>query len=291
MIATQDGFLGTIVVPAFQAAAVLPRALDSIRRSIAWYRDRSGDRASRLRIVVVDDHSADDTSAVAAAWARTAEDTLVLRHRRNRGAAAARNTGASAGAGPLLWYLDDDDIFLDPHIAATLALFRACPQAGYVRTGLRFDRPVHESWVDAIECSTVYNLCVRRCVHDFVGGFLDDESVRRALGEDVLYNMALVDNFTGARTSLQTVHHIHRLGNAFDRQYHRFQRPFAEAAGDDQPAPELLPWLARRRQVAADRARDIAVRRRQPWSGPPFRDPDQPEAILLEPFATCQQNQ
>lgn len=290
MIKVEDGFLGTVVVPAFQAAGVLPRALASIRDSVAWYRDWSGERNARFRIVVVDDHSTDDTSAVAAAWARTAEDTLVLRHRANRGAAAARNTGAAAAVGPLLWYLDDDDVFLPPHLAATLALFRACPQAGYARIGLRFDRPVHESWVDAIECSTVYNLCVRRCVHDFIGGFLDDESVRRALGEDVLYNMALVDNFTGARTRLPTVHHIHRPGNAFDRQYQRFLRPFPESAGEDRPDPGLLPWLARRGQVAAERARVIAARRQQPWSGPPLRHSGQPETIQLDPFSTCQQS-
>lgn len=284
--APQDGFLGTVVIPAYQAAGVVTRALDSVRQSVAWYRAWSDDAAGRFRIVVVDDHSADDTAAIAARWARPGDDLVVLRNRSNRGAGASRNVGAAAGLGPLLWYLDDDDAFLPPHLAATIALLRACPQAGYVRTGLAFDRPVHPSWYAAIEASTVYNLCVRRDVHDFVGGFIEDESVRRIICEDVLYNMALVENFTGARTPLPTVHHKDRLGNAFDRQYARFQRPVSESAADEPPRPpEHEHWRARMWAVAAQRGREVAARRTRPWDGPPLRTPDAPEAIGVDLFA------
>jgi glycosyltransferase involved in cell wall biosynthesis len=54
-------------------------------------------------VVVVDDGSSDDTSAVAAA-----AGARVVRHERNRGKAAAMETGAAAGDDEYLLFLDAD---------------------------------------------------------------------------------------------------------------------------------------------------------------------------------------
>lgn len=56
-----------------------------------------------LQIIVVDDGSTDDTSAVAERHGVT-----VIRHETNRGLAAARNTGVRAAAAPVVAFLDDD---------------------------------------------------------------------------------------------------------------------------------------------------------------------------------------
>lgn len=65
-------------------------------------------------VIVVDDRSTDDTAAVAyAAGAR------VVRHEVNRGAAAARNTGAAATEQPWIAPLDSDD-WWTPHMLGTL---------------------------------------------------------------------------------------------------------------------------------------------------------------------------
>ncbi len=65
-------------------------------------------------VIVIDDASTDGTAEVAArAGAR------VLRHTENRGAAAARNTGAGATTQPWLAPLDSDDRWL-PHMLSTL---------------------------------------------------------------------------------------------------------------------------------------------------------------------------
>jgi len=56
-----------------------------------------------LQVIVVDDGSTDETSAVASEHGVT-----VIRHEVNRGLAAARNTGVAAATAPVVAFLDDD---------------------------------------------------------------------------------------------------------------------------------------------------------------------------------------
>jgi glycosyltransferase involved in cell wall biosynthesis len=56
-----------------------------------------------LQVIVVDDGSTDETSAVASEHGVT-----VIRHEVNRGLAAARNTGIAAATAPVVAFLDDD---------------------------------------------------------------------------------------------------------------------------------------------------------------------------------------
>lgn len=59
--------------------------------------------ADDIELIVVDDGSTDDTAAIA-----EENGARVIRHPRNRGPAAARNTVARAASAPVVLYLDDD---------------------------------------------------------------------------------------------------------------------------------------------------------------------------------------
>ena len=59
--------------------------------------------APALEVIVVDDGSTDKTSE-----AGRAHGAIVIRHRVNRGLAAARNTGLGAATAPVVAFLDDD---------------------------------------------------------------------------------------------------------------------------------------------------------------------------------------
>lgn len=95
----------TVVIPAFNRAAMLPRAIASIEAQ----------RPARpAEIIVVDDASSDDTAQVAERLG-----AKVLRHDTNRGPAEARNTGFGAATQPWIAQLDSDDEWL-PSCLATL---------------------------------------------------------------------------------------------------------------------------------------------------------------------------
>jgi len=95
----------TVVIPAYNRAELLPRALDSV----------AAQRGFRpAEVIVVDDASDDDTVAVA-----RARGARVISHGLNHGPAAARNTGFAAAGTPWLIQLDSDDEWL-PHCLSTL---------------------------------------------------------------------------------------------------------------------------------------------------------------------------
>ncbi|HEX6937960.1 MAG TPA: glycosyltransferase family 2 protein [Longimicrobiales bacterium] len=109
----------SVIIPAYNAAGHLARAIES-----ALGQSRAPDE-----VLVVDDGSADATSAVAA---RYAPAVRVVAHGRNRGLAAARNTAARSARGALLALLDADDVWYPKKLERQLAAFAAAPDAGVV---------------------------------------------------------------------------------------------------------------------------------------------------------------
>ncbi|MBX7168778.1 MAG: glycosyltransferase family 2 protein [Pirellulales bacterium] len=94
----------SIVVPTYNHATYLPRALDSVlaQQSTDW------------ELIVVDDGSTDDTPQVLEPYRCRAQ----IIHTANRGAPAARNTGIAAAAGQYIVLLDADDRLLPGAIGA-----------------------------------------------------------------------------------------------------------------------------------------------------------------------------
>ena len=99
----------SVIIPAFNRADTLPRALRSV----------FSQQLRPAEVIVVDDHSQDSTAELAQEWG-----ARVIRHEHNRGAAAARNTAVAAATQPWLAPLDSDDEWL-PHHLATLWPLRA----------------------------------------------------------------------------------------------------------------------------------------------------------------------
>ena len=90
--------LVSVVIPAFNEAACLPRLLASLDRARRAYR---GD-ASDIEIVVADNLSTDDTAGIARS--RGCEVAYAVRRR----IGAARNAGARAAHGAILAFVDAD---------------------------------------------------------------------------------------------------------------------------------------------------------------------------------------
>lgn len=271
---------GTVVIPAFRAEADILRALDSIERSVKYFRHRTRRPDALFRIVVVDDRSPDGTAAAVRRWGEERQDldVLAVSCGRNRGQGYARNLGARLAAGPYLWFLDADDLFLPPHLYVGHALMERHPDVAVVKTGFVLDVEVHPTWYNNITFTCPSNCCVRLQCHELIGGF-NEEDCSRGL-EDGSYMEFLSTLFTAGFVDDRTVWHTHHPGNNFDKQLKLFelppeQRHLVKSVIEPRYVAEKL--LAQRRFRLLEGLRGID------WNGPPIHRDGGSHMVALKP--------
>lgn len=131
----------SVVIPVYNRARELERALASIA---AQTRPVS-------EVIVVDDHSTDRSVETACAFQGPFE-VVVLRHDRNVGVSAARNTGLAAAHGRWVGFLDSDDEWLPERIERQLARLERSGSDDLVLLGRMVVRSPHG---DTIEPSSI----------------------------------------------------------------------------------------------------------------------------------------
>jgi glycosyltransferase involved in cell wall biosynthesis len=118
---TPSDVLISVIVPAYNYAHLLPRALDSVL----------GQWAEDIELLVVNDGSRDNTVEVLAAY-QVRYPQLQVIHQANAGAAAARNHGIRLARGRYALLLDADDELLADAFASLRLVLKDNPQAGLV---------------------------------------------------------------------------------------------------------------------------------------------------------------
>lgn len=119
----------SVLLPAYNAAATLPTALDSL---LAQTR-------TDFEILAVDDGSTDATSAVLAQYAQAEARIRVLRLGHS-GIVAALNTGLAACQGQYIARMDSDDICHPRRLEHQAAFLEAHPHIGLVACRVDFPR-------------------------------------------------------------------------------------------------------------------------------------------------------
>lgn len=115
MVENSQNPLVSIILPTYNRAHTLLRAVNSVLNQ--EYRE--------IELIVVDDASTDGSAALL--------DTLtdarlrIIRHKNNKGVAAATNTGLHAARGALIAFQDSDDEWLDGKLSQQMAQFAAVP--------------------------------------------------------------------------------------------------------------------------------------------------------------------
>lgn len=118
----------SVIVPTCDRPRELREALASL----------AGQTYGPFEVVVVPDGQADPADILAEAALALGGRPLRLAEAGLRsGPAAARNRGLAAARGAVLFYLDDDDLFLPHHLAAHMAAHAAAPEAGAVYSDAR----------------------------------------------------------------------------------------------------------------------------------------------------------
>lgn len=121
--------LVSIVLPTYGRPGRLRRAVESV--AAQTYDD--------IQLVVVDDHSPTPSEEVLDGVSLDGLVVEHIRHKENRGANAARNTGIRGSNGEFVAFLDDDDEWKPEKIQRQVETFRsASDQVGFVYTGTEY---------------------------------------------------------------------------------------------------------------------------------------------------------
>ena len=118
----------SVVVPTYNRAELLPRALDSV----------IAQTFRNFELIIVDDHSTDTTQRVIAEYANDPR-VRALRHERTRGQSSALNRGIAVARGEYVAFLDDDDEWLPTKLALQVEVLDAAPSKVALVYGWRQD--------------------------------------------------------------------------------------------------------------------------------------------------------
>ncbi|WP_018215526.1 glycosyltransferase [Salinispora vitiensis] len=178
----------SVIVPNYNKAASLADCLRSIQEQTR----------PPVEIIVVDDASTDRSRQITAGF-----DCQLIALPTNRGVSAARNVGAAAASGDVLFFLDSDIALAPEAIATAVRTLRAHPNCGVVQ-GIYDAQPLHDGgpvevyktlfehyWRRrgaGVTDATLFALtAIPRPVFEEVGGF--DETLRDA--EDIEFGTRL----------------------------------------------------------------------------------------------------
>ncbi len=171
----------SVVLPTHDRARYLPRAIDSVLAQ----------SFSDFELIVVDDCSTDDSRELVS----RCEDRRVrlVCHQRNRGAAAARNTGIQEAVGAYIAFQDSDDVWLSHKLEQQMDLMLSRP-----------------------DCEMVFGSFLRvegGTVRMF--GLLDDDQLSS------LAELLLKENYISPQTTLAKATFLKRHG-LFDGRFPRY---------------------------------------------------------------------
>jgi glycosyltransferase involved in cell wall biosynthesis len=184
----------SVVVPTYNRADMIGRALESIfAQSFA-----------DIEVIVVDDGSTDQTSAVVRALAADHQRSVHYSFQENRGCAAARNRGIELATGEFIAFLDSDDEWSQGAIESMVATLEASGAdfvyspavevrkdgSEYINYPVAAGSPQTFAREHFISCNTKNGTVLFRteAVTD-VGGF--DETLRHNEDSDMLQRLAI----------------------------------------------------------------------------------------------------
>lgn len=235
--------LVSVIVPTFNRPELLCQAIDSIL----------GQTLQDFEIIVVNDAGID-----VAGWIRgrdVGDRIKLLRHRKNRGLSAARNTGLRAARGRYIAYLDDDDIFYPNHLAALVSEAE--------KTGLAV--------VYSESCRALYEVregdpnpkCADRAVI-YPGGFsLGDILVANRLPVlSVLHRRACIDTIGGFDEALET----HEDWDMWIRLFHDYPSSFVKQTTSEFRVNHDEGSITNSRLTSFYRTMKIIHRRYRKWA-------------------------
>jgi glycosyltransferase involved in cell wall biosynthesis len=182
----------TVIVPCYNGAATLLRALESCLA-----------QPEATQILVVDDESTDASASIARVWTLRESRIRLLQTGSKGGAARARNWAVLHATTPLIAFLGATDEYLPGALAAAHSHLEAHPREASIRLDVDFvgfptrltSHPDFSQYAAVLSNTVPSSLVIRRNAFLALGGFPADEIFRRLGGEDGAFSWALQEVF------------------------------------------------------------------------------------------------
>lgn len=170
-----DPELVSVIIPTYNRAHLLPRALDSVLSQTYPH----------VEPIVVDDGSTDGTASLLDGYG----DRITVVSQANAGVSAARNAGIRTAKGGFIALLDSDDAWTPEKLASQVAFFQANPEAMicqteeiWIRNGKRVNPMKKHKKISGDIFIASLDLCLvspsavmmRRALFDIKGYFNED---------------------------------------------------------------------------------------------------------------------
>lgn len=203
--------LVSVVIPTFNRAKLLPRAIGSALRQT--YKN--------LEVLVVDDCSSDETADVVRAIASENANVFYIRREFTGGGGAARNTGVAAAKGVVVAFLDSDDEWVDSKISIQIDALQSLNTVGVCVSGVnwvfedgriitkspRLGSNVFQSYLrNTVGCKTCSGMVLYRELICSINGF--DESMPASQDLDLYLRLAKKCQFVSVPEALVN-HYFH----------------------------------------------------------------------------------
>jgi glycosyltransferase involved in cell wall biosynthesis len=119
------GPIVSIVIPTFNRAGMIHRAIESVK--LQTFND--------WELIVVDDASTDITEEIIRTYVRDDKRIRYIKHEKNQGGSAARNSGIEKSKGSYIALLDDDDRWYPEKLRLQVDVSKNYPEAGFIYSG------------------------------------------------------------------------------------------------------------------------------------------------------------
>ena len=172
----------SVIIPTYKSAQWVETTLESVIRQTY--------PPHLIEIIVVDDHSPDDSVGVATRFLERHAPgrSLVVAHRQNRGAPANRNSGWRLATGDWIQFLDADDL-LAPHKIQLQAeaAERSGSDVAVVTSNWQYYEEVDGAWQPTGRIHTPYieDAPIERILNDLDFGFVGPTLIRKSFIEKV----------------------------------------------------------------------------------------------------------
>lgn len=121
--------LVSVIIPTYNRAHLIMRAIKSVQAQTF----------TNWEIVIVDDGSTDDTKRLVESIRQNDPRIFYVKHDKNKGESAARNTGVEYSKGEYIAFIDSDDVWLPLKLEKQIAVFNKGPKdLGIVYTSACF---------------------------------------------------------------------------------------------------------------------------------------------------------